>query len=116
MENREIYLNKNLFGLSQSEVQRINGIFALFPEVLQAIIYGSRAKGNYKPYSDIDLTLLGDNLSKKDLLNIELQLDDLLLPYVFDLSLKKQISNTDLIDHINRVGKLFYEKEIDTKN
>jgi len=108
--NKEIYLNNDLFGLAEDEIKQISEIFVLFPELFKVIIYGSRAKGNYKPYSDIDLTLVGNNLSQKDLLNLVLQLDDLLLPYEFDVSLKEQISNPELLEHINRVGKVFYEK------
>ncbi len=110
MVNKEIYLNNDLFGLAEDEIKQISEIFVLFPELFKVIIYGSRAKGNYKPYSDIDLTLVGNNLSQKDLLNLVLQLDDLLLPYEFDVSLKEQISNPELLEHINRVGKVFYEK------
>lgn len=57
----------------------------LFPKVSQAILYGSCAKGSYRPSSDIDLTLKGNELSYQDLLNIELTLDDLLMPYKIDL-------------------------------
>ena len=110
MVNKEIYLNSNLFGLAEDEISQIKGIFASLPGLLKVIIYGSRAKGNFKPYSDIDLTLVGNNLSQKDLLDLYIKLDDLLLPYEFDLSIKKQISNPDLIEHIDRIGKVFYEK------
>jgi hypothetical protein len=67
--------------------------------------------GNYSKGSDIDLTLLGDGLSYADLGKIENQLDDLLLPYSFDLSLVQQISNPALLGHIKRVGIVFYSKE-----
>jgi hypothetical protein len=54
------------------------------------------------------LTLIGDQLSHHDLLDIELALDELLLPYKIDLSLHHQLDNPQLIDHIARVGKSFY--------
>ncbi|MDV3353125.1 nucleotidyltransferase domain-containing protein [Leptothoe sp. ISB3NOV94-8A] len=74
-------------------------------------MYGSRAKGNYRPGSDIDLTLMGRDISHEQLLAIEHQLDDLLLPYLFDLSIFSHIENPDVIAHINRVGLTFYEKK-----
>ena len=74
-------------------------------------MYGSRAKGNYKPGSDIDLTLKGKELNLKLLNKISLELDDLLLPYTFDLSIYHHIKQPDLIDHIVRVGKVFYKGE-----
>lgn len=86
-------------------------VFAEFQEIETAILYGSRAKGNYKPGSDIDLVLTAPELSLKDLLKIENQLDELLLPWKIDLSLLHQISNPDLIDHINRFGIVFYKKK-----
>lgn len=71
-------------------------------------IYGSRAKGNYKNGSDIDLTLKGNHLNLSLLNQIANELDDLMLPYTFDLSIYSHISNEALIEHIDRVGKLFY--------
>ena len=74
-------------------------------------MYGSRAKGNYRNGSDIDLTLIGKKLDLSKQFIIETELDDLLLPYKIDLSIYHKIENQDLIDHIKRVGSLFYKKE-----
>jgi len=43
------------YGLKQQEVESIKQIFSAFPEVEKAILYGSRAKGTYRPNSDIDI-------------------------------------------------------------
>lgn len=98
------------FGLKESTIARIHGVFEKFPGLEKAVLYGSRAKGNYRPGSDIDLTLFGDQLSYDQLGDIEIKLDDLLLPYSFDISLFRQINNPDLLDHISRVGIVFYQK------
>jgi predicted nucleotidyltransferase len=98
-----------MFGLKQEHIDLINECFAQYQGIEQIIIYGSRAKGNYKNGSDIDLTIMGD-LDYSGLMKLENQLDDLLLPYKIDLSLYHNISNPDLTDHIQRVGKVFYEK------
>jgi len=98
-------------GLSEPSIEKINGVFAAHPEIEAAVLYGSRAKGNYRTGSDIDLTLKGDGLTYAHLLKIDNELDDLLLPYKIDLSLFRQIDNPALIDHINRVGVLFYARE-----
>jgi type I restriction enzyme S subunit len=95
-------------GLDQQAISKINDVFLLFPEINEVILYGSRAMGNFKPYSDIDLTLKGKNLDLSIQQKIETQLDDLLLPYKIDLSIFHQIQNQDLVDHISRVGKKFY--------
>lgn len=103
--------NRNkMYGLKTETIKAIQEVLANFPEVEKAILYGSRAKGNFRPSSDIDLTLTGDNLNLTTLQKIENDLDELFLPYKIDLSLYHQIKNPELLDHIRRVGKVFYEK------
>ena len=97
-------------GLSENVVSRIRKVFSQHLEIEKAILYGSRAKGNYKPGSDIDLTLMGDHLTLKIINQIQSELDDELLPYRFDISIFSTITHPDLIDHIHRVGEIFYEK------
>ncbi|HYK55824.1 MAG TPA: nucleotidyltransferase domain-containing protein [Flavisolibacter sp.] len=99
------------YGLQASEIEAISKVLQAHPEVEQGILYGSRAKGNYKPASDIDLTLQGNLLSLHVLQAIETELDDLLLPYKFDISIFHKISNTSLIAHIERIGKVLYSKK-----
>ena len=98
------------YGLSDSVIDRIITVFSRFPEVDKAVLYGSRAKGNFKRGSDIDLTLYGNGLSLTILHKIENELDDVLLPYKIDLSIFEQIADSDVVDHIRRVGVVFYEK------
>ncbi|MDP8206731.1 MAG: nucleotidyltransferase domain-containing protein [Candidatus Electryonea clarkiae] len=98
------------FGLKEATIQKICTVFTHFPQIEQAIIYGSRAKGNYKKGSDIDLTLHGgDDLTLQVLYQIMDEIDELLLPYTIDLSIYLNINDQDLIDHIRRVGVIFYE-------
>ena len=98
------------YGLSNDTVERIRAVFARYPEVQQAILYGSRAMGTQRDGSDIDLTLTGDDLDFKTLIRLEIDLDDLMLPYRFDLSIRRQIDNDALLDHIERVGVVFYDR------
>jgi len=100
-------MNKR-FGLDESIISQVHKILEKHPQIEQVIIYGSRAKGNYRKGSDIDITLLGGDLDIRILHQIELEIDDLLLPYIFDISIFSQIENNDLIDHINRVGQIFF--------
>jgi predicted nucleotidyltransferase len=103
-------------GLSDATVEKIHGALSRHAEVERAILYGSRAKGNYKNGSDIDLTLQGNGLSFGELLKIMGELDDLLLPYTIDLSLFASLKHPELIDHIRRVGVVFYERSpVETK-
>lgn len=97
-------------GLDDHTVAQICAVFARFPEVEQAVLYGSRAKGNYKPGSDIDLTLVGAALTSTLCATIAEALDDLLLPYSLDLSVFADLHHPDLQAHIERVGVVFYQK------
>jgi uncharacterized protein len=103
-------------GLPEATVAKICAILARFPAVEKAVLYGSRAKGTYKPGSDIDLTLLGNHLSSATLGTIADQLDDLLLPYQIDLSIFDQIDHEGLREHIQRVGQVFYMKNPGAEN
>jgi len=98
------------FGLRREIIERINEVFAKYPQIEQAILYGSRAKGNFKNGSDIDLTLKGHGLNLSLINEILIDLDDLLLPYTFDVSIFNRISSDGLVEHIKRAGKVFYER------
>ena len=98
------------FGLPQASIDRINAVLASHPEVERAILYGSRAKGTFKPGSDIDLALEGDLLTHDLLLRIMTELDDLLLPWMTDLLILSELDHHPLREHIARVGKTFYER------
>ncbi len=98
-------------GLTDGTVAQIHEVLARFSEVEKAMLYGSRAKGNYKPGSDIDLTLMGAAVTSNILGQILGELEDGLLPYTFDISSLPQITQADLLDHIRRVGVVFYEKK-----
>ena len=98
------------FGLNQETIDKINSVFRKHPEIDKVIIYGSRAKGNYRNGSDIDLTVFGNDL-KYDLAGkLNSEIDDLNTPYLFDISIFEKLTSPSLKDHINRVGKVFYEK------
>mgnify|MGYP000635613206 CR=1 FL=1 len=101
-------------GLSDATVRKIHGVLAGFPQVEKALLYGSRAKGTFKPGSDIDLTLFGTELDFSLLARIDAALDDLLLPYEIDLSVFSDLKQPDLLDHIRRVGVVLYERSHET--
>jgi len=98
------------YGLDDKTLASIDAVLQRFPSIDQAILYGSRAKGNYRPGSDIDLTLLGNNLPIQLLYELHEALDEALLPYSFDLSLFSQLDSPELIEHIQRVGVVFYRR------
>ncbi|ESS67235.1 DNA polymerase beta domain-containing protein [Methyloglobulus morosus KoM1] len=101
-------------GLSQTTLDKLNSIFRQHNSIGLVLIYGSRAKGNYRPGSDIDLTIKGGDLDFAELTQILDQIDDLSLPYTVDLSHYSQLSNPDLIAHIDRVGVVIYDRDAES--
>ena len=99
------------YGLKDIELAKLNEVFAANKRIERVVLYGSRAKGNYKPFSDVDITLEGDELTHTDLSRLSLAIDDLLLPYQFDISIFHTLKNEALIDHIRRMGITIYERE-----
>lgn len=99
------------FGLKQADGDQICEVFSRYPQVKIVELYGSRAMGTYKTGSDVDLTLCGgEDLTLDILYRIMEDLDNLLLPYTFDLSIFNHITDKDVISHIKRVGCTFYKK------
>jgi predicted nucleotidyltransferase len=99
------------YGLPDAALKKIRAVLGRHPQVKQAILYGSRAKGTHKRGSDIDLTLRGGaDMTLPVLYRIMDELDDLLLPYTIDLSIYANIDDPDVIAHIRRVGLVFYEQ------
>ena len=103
-------LDKSKTGLKEDTIEKILQVFNLFPKIEKAILYGSRATGTYKNGSDIDICITGKNLDSAIILKLDNDLDDLFLPYTFDLSLYDKLDNPNFKDHIDRVGLLFYSK------
>ena len=99
------------YGLSDNVMQSITKVIAKHDKVTSAIMYGSRAKGSFSTGSDIDLALTGRELTFSDILRIKIQFEELNLPYEIDVCHFDTLSNQDLVDHIQRVGSVFYERE-----
>lgn len=99
------------FGLTQNHLKIINLIFEKYPQVKKVVVYGSRAKGNYRPGSDIDMAILEEkNISFDSILKMMGDFNDSIIPFFVDLCVFSKISNPDLKEHINRVGKVIYER------
>ncbi|MCL2186733.1 MAG: nucleotidyltransferase domain-containing protein [Treponema sp.] len=97
------------YGLSNNTISSLFSIFNKYPGIKQVVLYGSRAKGNFRIGSDIDLILKTDNnFTHKDLLHIANDFDDSRMPYFIDVSIYDKLTNLDLKAHIDRVGKVLY--------
>ncbi|MBF4693423.1 nucleotidyltransferase domain-containing protein [Fusibacter ferrireducens] len=101
-----------MFGLKELDMEIIRSALVKHPEIKKAAIFGSRAVGNYKKGSDIDLVIFGENITRTILHDVLDELNEVSpLPYFFDILDYKAISNVALKEHIDHVGKLIYEKE-----
>lgn len=97
-------------GLPATALAAIQQVLARHPEVDVAVLYGSRALGCHRPASDIDLTLIGPAISSDSLGRIEAELDDLLLPWMIDLSSLAELQHPALLAHIERAGVELYRR------
>jgi predicted nucleotidyltransferase len=98
-------------GLPAPVIDRIQQVLDRHPAVHRAVLYGSRAKRCHRDGSDIDLTLQGGQLDDRALNRIANELDDLLLPWQFDLCHFDRLTHLELVAHIQRVGVILYERE-----
>jgi predicted nucleotidyltransferase len=97
------------FGLKTRDLEEIIAVLKRCPEITQAIIFGSRAKGNYKPGSDVDIAIKGADISSASVAALAMILnEDSDMPYYFDLVHYEEIAEKALADHIDRVGQVFY--------
>ena len=92
------------YGLSDIELNKLREFYARYEDIEEVILYGSRAKGNH-------ISLVGANLTRSRLNQIAFAIDDLLLPYQFDLSIFHKLTNMELVDHIRRVGISIFCKD-----
>lgn len=104
-------MKTDIYGFADEERKWMNSIFSSIPHIDKVILYGSRAKGNFREFSDVDITLLGDELTHDDLLDLYDKLYDSDLPYNYDISIFSKLEDADFIDHIKRVGKIIYSRE-----
>ncbi|WP_276501761.1 restriction endonuclease subunit S [Terrimonas pollutisoli] len=98
------------FGLDENIIEQIQKVFESNPKVDEVLVFGSRAKGNYRPDSDIDLAVKGRNISFDDITGLSVQLDQLNLPYKIDLINYATVTDKDVLEHIDRVGIVFYQR------
>ncbi len=100
------------FGLREQDLYEIIALFQRFPAIDEAIIFGSRAKGNYKKGSDVDIAIKGAGITHDLVAEISFCLnEDSDMPYFFDLVHFDEITERDLSEHINRVGQCIYMQE-----
>lgn len=100
----------NRFGISEKSFALLLETFAKYPQVEEVIIFGSRAKGNYKKGSDIDLAIKGEKCSASLALTLQSYInEELPIPYMVDIVDYNSLNHQELKEHIDRVGIVFYK-------
>lgn len=101
------------FGLDEETLNTIEDAIKPFPEIEEALVYGSRAMGNFKPYSDIDIALKGERLTSRAVNALHSFLNDAAprFPYRVDVLNYHEISNNELKKHIDQQGKVLFKRE-----
>ena len=100
-----------MYGLSDRSYKELTQIVASIPEIEKAIIYGSRARGDYWHASDIDLSLRGKGLTRHSLRVLNDKLYESHIPYFFDTNIYSEIRNPTFKANVDRDGKLFFRRQ-----
>ena len=98
------------YGIKDDYWMRLETVFVSHKNIEKVILYGSRAKGTNRMYSDVDIVLVSEKINNREYTNIIQEIDDLLLPFIFDISVYHSIKDSNLIESINRIGVIIYEK------
>jgi predicted nucleotidyltransferase len=98
------------YGLKDVTWDAIVGVLRGFPEVEEVLLYGSRATGRFRAGSDIDLAFV-DDIDLKTLLNIDVALDDLLLPYNIDTIVLARVGDEGFKARVLAVGISIYSRD-----
>ena len=98
-------------GLTSEDISAITNVVSRFVEIDQAVLFGSRAKGNYKAGSDVDISIEGEKITHRTVIRLSAFLNEVTrMPYHFDIVQFNAIKNEELKEHIRRVGIILYER------
>ena len=100
-----------MFGLSEQTIKDIQSVFDAQPNIDKVLIFGSRAKGSYREGSDIDLALIGRDITLNQRLDILNRIEDQGILYKVDILDYQKQKDTPIGEHINRVGTCFWSRQ-----
>lgn len=104
-------MNYSEIGLSDQNANLLLEVFKKYDFIDKIILYGSRAKGNFSDRSDVDLVVIGKPKDRFEVSRVLNEIEETSFPYNIDLQLYSDIKNSQLLDHINRLGKTFYKRK-----
>jgi predicted nucleotidyltransferase len=105
------------YGLTDQDLNYIINTIAKFDEIEKAVLFGSRAKGNYKPGSDIDIAIYGDEINIDVISKLHALLEEgSHMPYFFDVVDGTHLNHLELNEHIARVGEVIFARNLHLKD
>ncbi len=105
---------QNSFGLRERDMLYLRKEFFLHKNIEKVVIFGSRAMGNYKIGSDIDIAIFGKNIDSKLISKLNSVLnEELPIPFFIDLIHFASLKNKELREHILKEGKIIYKKQLE---
>ncbi|MGL5084360.1 MAG: nucleotidyltransferase domain-containing protein [Clostridium sp.] len=100
-----------MLGLIESDLEYIIECIKDFEEINKATVFGSRAKGNYKIGSDIDICIYGEKITFTVISKLHSMLEEVgPLPYMVDIVNYEELKNDKIIEHIDRVGVVIFKR------
>jgi predicted nucleotidyltransferase len=100
------------FGLTKKDLESIVHLLQSKPEINKAVLFGSRAKGNFKRGSDVDIAIFGEQVNLEIVSRLSWELNELTsLPYMFDIVDYTHLPHPELKEHIDRVGILLFSRD-----
>ncbi|WP_036904510.1 nucleotidyltransferase family protein [Prevotella sp. AGR2160] len=98
------------YGLEDRYLSELREILASIPEIEEAILFGSRARGDYRRNSDIDLSLTGEQLEQHHIVELRNKLYESRIPYFFDINIFRGLKSKTFIENILHDGVIIYKK------
>lgn len=100
------------FGISQVDLMEIISILRKFPAIEKAVLFGSRVKGTFKKGSNVDIAIKGKGINHEVVASLSSSLnEESSSPYYFDIVHLDNVSEKELLAHINRIGQCIYRRE-----
>ncbi|MDR2707020.1 MAG: nucleotidyltransferase domain-containing protein [Planctomycetaceae bacterium] len=99
-------------GLTEKYRTEIRSIFASCSKIDRVLLFGSRAKGNFRRDSDVDFALEGDDLVGSDLASLNGKFEESNVPFDIDIVIRANITNQNLENQIAQYGIEFYRKVV----
>jgi len=103
-------MNDGADGLKEAYRRRILDLLMKNPRVERVVLFGSRARGNFRPQSDIDLALFGKALTTADLAELQSRLEETPIPQRVDLVLASAVDSPELLHHIEKEGRIWFSR------